>query len=140
MKEISAGGVVYRKRDGKVEILLIQDRYGRWTLPKGKREAGETDEENALREIKEETNIGGKIMEHLHTIHYQYHHPQNGQIDKEVHYFLVEALTEEEAPQLEEINRVAWYDHVTAYRLQKERGYENNDLIFDLAYQKLNLH
>ena len=41
MKEISAGGVVYRRtEEGKLQIQLIQDRYGKVSLPKGKMEAG----------------------------------------------------------------------------------------------------
>src|SRR5690606_19580309 len=54
MKEISAGGVVYRRtKSGAIEVQLIQDRYGRTSLPKGKMEPGETVEETALREIVE---------------------------------------------------------------------------------------
>ena len=59
MKEISAGGVVFRKVDGELQIQLIQDRYGKISLPKGKMEPGETIEQTALREIVEETGIEG---------------------------------------------------------------------------------
>ena len=51
MKEISAGGVVFRRVDGALQIQLIQDRYGKISLPKGKMEPGETVEQTALREI-----------------------------------------------------------------------------------------
>jgi len=59
VKEISAGGVVYRKEGDRLELLMIEDRYGKWTLPKGKQEAGEEVEETALREIREETGLRG---------------------------------------------------------------------------------
>jgi len=137
MKEISAGGVVYRKRDHGLEILLIEDRFGRFTLPKGKKEPGETDEETALREIEEETGIKGKIVTHLRTVHYQYEHQSHGLVDKEVQYYLVEAEGGRETPQLEEIQGVAWLTPEEAWEKQKERGYENNRDVLELALRHL---
>ena len=76
------------------KFLLIEDRYSRWTLPKGKREKGETNEETALREIREETGVSGRILRPLTTVHYRYFHPDFGDVEKEVHYYLVEATAE----------------------------------------------
>jgi len=43
VKEPTSGGVVYRiNKSGKVEFLLISDAKGRWTIPKGHIEDGET--------------------------------------------------------------------------------------------------
>ena len=55
----AAGGVVWRTADdGRIEVLLVhRPRYDDWSLPKGKREPGERDEECALREIEEETGF-----------------------------------------------------------------------------------
>ncbi|MBR6598855.1 MAG: NUDIX domain-containing protein, partial [Oscillospiraceae bacterium] len=56
--EKSCGGVVYRKSHGNLEILLIKHiNSGHWSFPKGHIEANETEQETALREIKEETGI-----------------------------------------------------------------------------------
>ncbi|WP_044642367.1 NUDIX hydrolase [Risungbinella massiliensis] len=136
MKEISAGGVVYRKKENW-EVLLIQDRYGHITLPKGKREGAETKEENALREIEEETAICGKIQAPILEIQYEYEHPEKGKVDKEVAYFLVEALTTQETPQLEEIHSVAWYSLKDARNLQLKQGYRNNDEVLQKAIHML---
>lgn len=57
-KADSAGGVVWRSRDGKPEILLIRDlNYDDWFLPKGHVNPGESKEEAAKREIREETGL-----------------------------------------------------------------------------------
>jgi len=55
-KNISAGGGLIR--NSKNEILLIY-RRGKWDLPKGKTEAGETMEQTALREVEEECGLRG---------------------------------------------------------------------------------
>ena len=61
-KAVSCGGVViYRNK-----ILLLyknfRNRYEGWVLPKGTVELGETHEETALREVKEETGVDRKSV------------------------------------------------------------------------------
>lgn len=133
MKENSAGGVVFRKRNGEIGILMIEDRFGHWTLPKGKQEQGETDEETALREIEEETGIQGRIVQALVSIEYTYEHQDLGKVEKTVHYFLVEALKGKETPQLEEINGVKWLNLKEAWAKQQALGYGNNEIVIDKA-------
>jgi 8-oxo-dGTP diphosphatase len=54
----AAGGVVWRRVEGKLRILLIhRTKYRDLTLPKGKVDPGETLAETAVREIREETGI-----------------------------------------------------------------------------------
>ena len=55
--EHSAGAVVYLREQGKPEYLLLHYGAGHWDLPKGKVEKGESIEETAKREIREETGI-----------------------------------------------------------------------------------
>src|SRR6476661_467896 len=119
-KEISAGGVVYRRHDGVLEIQLIEDRFGRMTLAKGKMEAGATVEQPALREIQEETGILGKITAPLNIITYLYEHAEMGAVQKEVHYYLVEAGEGLLQAQVEEITGVAWYEPLAAWQLQRD--------------------
>ena len=55
--EHSSGGVVARRIDGAVHLLLIRDPYDKWGLPKGHVENGESSREAALREVREETGL-----------------------------------------------------------------------------------
>ncbi|XID95390.1 NUDIX hydrolase [Paenibacillaceae bacterium WGS1546] len=136
-KEVSAGGVVYRKREGRLEIQIIRDRFGRTTLAKGKLEPGETIEQAALREIAEETGIAGAIVAPLESIAYEYEHDKFGRVLKEVHYYLVEADGGALQAQLEEIAGVDWHEPAEAWRLQRESGYDNNDAVLKKALEKL---
>lgn len=137
MKEISAGGVVYRKKSGQLEILMIEDRFGYVTLPKGKQEPGESLEQTALREIEEETGIRGRMIMHLCRVYYQYQHDHKGLIDKQVDYYLVEAESGQETPQLEEIQGVKWLPANEARKKQLEQGYENNHSVLEKALDYL---
>ncbi len=137
MKEISAGGVVYRKLGDQLQVQMIQDRYGKITLPKGKMEPGETVEQTALREIDEETGIKGRIEEKLEIIAYQYSLPNVGLIDKEVHYYLVEAVGGHLQAQVEEIRGVEWMHPLEAWNRQSHSGYANNDSVLKKALHKL---
>jgi 8-oxo-dGTP pyrophosphatase MutT (NUDIX family) len=55
----ASGGVVSRTTsDGEIEVLLVhRPKYDDWSLPKGKRDPGETDEQCAVREVEEETGL-----------------------------------------------------------------------------------
>jgi 8-oxo-dGTP pyrophosphatase MutT (NUDIX family) len=60
---LAAGGAVWRRGpDGTVEVVLVhRPRYDDWSLPKGKLDPGETDEEAALREVEEETTLQARL-------------------------------------------------------------------------------
>ena len=58
----AAGGLVWRETPTGRELALIhRERYNDWTLPKGKRETGESWQETALREVLEETGLKVKL-------------------------------------------------------------------------------
>jgi len=88
IKTVSAGGVVARRIDGRVEILLLNDKnYDDWMLPKGHVENGETLEETALREIEEETGAADcRIITKLGVCQ-RYREKTNE--DKTIHFFLL---------------------------------------------------
>ena len=63
----AAGGVVVR--DGEV-LLVHRPKYDDWTFPKGKCDAGESDEDCALREVREETGLECELLDELQPTSY----------------------------------------------------------------------
>lgn len=67
----AAGGVPVREtRDGREVLVVHRASYGDWTFPKGKLEAGETDEQCALREVLEETGLVCALEDELPSTSY----------------------------------------------------------------------
>ena len=94
----SAGGVVYRVESNTYQVLLLMHENGKWMLPKGVIEAGETPEEVALREVREEAGISKvRIVADLGEERYFFYwHQDRTYYDKTVHYYLMEFLGGEE--------------------------------------------
>ncbi|MDQ7814854.1 MAG: NUDIX domain-containing protein [Patescibacteria group bacterium] len=89
--EISAGGIIFRRRNGSIEIFFIKDPFSRWTFPKGHQEEGETLVETAVREIREETGLTGlRYVATLGRTSFRFRRAE-GVIQKVVHIFLFEA-------------------------------------------------
>ena len=60
--EKSCGAIVYTVEDGDIKYLLVEEMSGCHSFPKGHMENDETEEETALREIKEETNLEVELV------------------------------------------------------------------------------
>lgn len=99
-EEVSAGGVVVLGNT----ILLLRKYNGDWVLPKGKVEEGETHEETALREVKEETGVKASIKKYLGEIHYTYNENWDQQrgVHKIVFWYLMNTKNMDTIPQREE--------------------------------------
>jgi len=112
VKEVSAGGVIYRKNGGKIEIALIHVR-NRWGLPKGHVEEGESIETTALREVREETGLEGKVVRKLGDIRYAYRDKtKTGEpvrIYKRVYFFLLRYTKGEVQAQDHEVDETRWF-------------------------------
>jgi 8-oxo-dGTP pyrophosphatase MutT (NUDIX family) len=109
-KVIAAGGLVTNDKNE----LLIMFRRGRWDLPKGKLDEGETIEECALREVREETGIENLELGNLVgvTYHEYFEKKLNEDVLKETHWFAMHANGETKLnPQKEEdIENIIWAD------------------------------
>jgi 8-oxo-dGTP diphosphatase len=68
----AAGGVVTRPSAGNhIEVVLVhRPKYDDWTFPKGKVDPGESDEDAAVREVREETGFDCTLGDELTTVHY----------------------------------------------------------------------
>jgi 8-oxo-dGTP pyrophosphatase MutT (NUDIX family) len=110
ISEISAGGVVYRRVGDTYEIVAVhRNRHTDWSLPKGHIEKGETPEQAALREVKEETGLDARIVAELGEVVYFYRRP-GGLIRKVVYHFLMEHTGGEFGPPNWEVDEVRWID------------------------------
>ncbi|HRQ52173.1 MAG TPA: NUDIX domain-containing protein [Agriterribacter sp.] len=102
----AAGGLIENE---KKEILMIF-RRGKWDLPKGKSDEGETLEECAVREVKEETGLKNiQLKKFIITTFHTYNEPGR-HILKECHWYSMEAgASQALKPQTEEdIQQIAW--------------------------------
>ncbi len=106
--EKSCGAVVYRKFHGNTEVLLVRHvKSGHWSFPKGHMEEGETEEDTAKREIKEETGVDVLIDTGFReTVNYS---PKRN-TKKTVVYFVAMATSHELVPQEEEISDIKWQE------------------------------
>lgn len=130
-RAMSAGGVVYRERDGHVEVVLVaRPADGLWALPKGTPEPGESVEQTAVREVAEETGLAVTIAGALGSIRYQYALPGGARVRKVVHHYLMRAVGGDVALHDHEYDVVGWVDiHEAAGRM----SYANERSILERA-------
>jgi 8-oxo-dGTP pyrophosphatase MutT (NUDIX family) len=107
----SAGGVVYRLNSGVPEVALIATKnHSVWTLPKGLIDPGETPEQAAVREIREETGLIGQIIAPLGEKSFWFYlKKDNVRCKKSVAYFLVEQTGGDVAEFGPEVDEARWF-------------------------------
>jgi len=107
--ERSAGGVVVRTLAGSWHALLIRDPYGKWTLPKGHLEDGESLREAAIREVEEETGIAPEVVgPKIDTVDWIFRDGEET-VHKYCTFFLMRSRNGEAVPQSEEgITACVW--------------------------------
>jgi 8-oxo-dGTP pyrophosphatase MutT (NUDIX family) len=111
-RELSAGGVVYRRNAGAIEVALIRTGK-RWGLPKGHVERGEGIQEAACREVLEETGLEGEVIAKLGEISYRYAYKKAGgelvRVFKRVHFYLLHWLKGEVRGHKYEVDEARWF-------------------------------
>ena len=106
-KEYSYGAVVYKKNDDETIVLIEHMALGHISIPKGHIEEGETEEQCAIREIKEETNLDVNLdTSFRYTITYS---PKEN-VTKDVTFFLAMPKDETLIPQLCEVTSLEWVE------------------------------
>jgi 8-oxo-dGTP pyrophosphatase MutT (NUDIX family) len=128
-KQVSAGGVAFRRRRSKVEVVLISvGDEGRWQLPKGLVGRGESPEQAALREVREETGLTCEMVAPIETIEYWYFSKGRGQrvrFHKNVHFFLMRYLSGDTAAHDDEVNEARWVEIKEAAGMLAFKGERN---------------
>ncbi len=104
----AAGGLVLNENNDSLLIF----RRGKWDLPKGKLDEGETVDACALREVEEETGIKDTIIERFLTNTYHFYTENNVSICKETYWYLMHSPgVQNLVPQIEEqITAIKWSD------------------------------
>lgn len=114
-EQVSAGGVVYRRRGGRVEVALISvGEQNRWQLPKGLVGRGESPEEAALREVGEETGLACEIEAALEPVEYWYFSKGAGarrvRFHKRVYFYLMRYVSGDVSGHDDEVNEARWVE------------------------------
>lgn len=118
----SAGGLVVRDS----LILLISTQEGkRWQLPKGHIEDGETPEEAAVREVREETGVTGRILAPLPPVEYWYIEKGRRRVHKKVEYYLLSYVSGDtadfDAREVSGADWFSWEDGIARLSFENER-------------------
>lgn len=133
--EVSAGGVVYRN-EKETEFLIVQHSgHHRWVLPKGWIDEGETKEQTAVREVKEEGGVDAEIEKYLDQITIFYTSKEGEKVKKTSHFFLMKYLAgNAEADHGWEAEDTAWLPEDEAI---KKLDYPGEKEILKKAVQSL---
>ena len=116
---VSAGGVVYRRVDGQIEAVLCgRDSPVRWSLAKGTPDVGESLEETALREVREETGLDVKLDSSLGSIDYWFAGRDNEvRYHKTVHFYLMSPVGGDTDRHDPEFDVVRWFPFCEALKV-----------------------
>ena len=118
--EYSAGAVVFTRNEKEVLYAIIRSKTGTYGFAKGHIEGSESEEEAALREVREETGLSIKLIDGF-VRRDEYPLPTKKPTRKKVVYFLGEFCDQTPTPQPEEISSVHTLSYAEAYkRLQFE--------------------
>ena len=141
-RAVSAGGVVLAELRPDAPVALVAHRSVRgslhWTLPKGAQESGETVEQTALREVREETGLEVELVGPLDTIDYWFvWAPERTRYHKFVHYFLMHAVGGDFAGHDSEMEEADWF---TPEQARRRMAFANERRLLDLIPAALASH
>lgn len=129
-REISFGGVVVR--DGEVLVIAPAGRPEVTTLPKGRGQPGESEQDTAAREVREETGIEPRIRERLGDVEYWYR--RSGlRVFKTVGYYLCDYVSGDTADHDDEVDDARW---MPLEQARTELSYPGERRIIERALSK----
>ncbi|MGD9589925.1 MAG: NUDIX hydrolase [Pyrinomonadaceae bacterium] len=111
-KQVSAGGVAFRSGPDQTQIVIVLTAAGgKWQLPKGMIDPGETEVEAAIREVREEGGVETDAIGELGQTEYTFTASFNGArciIHKSVHWFLLKYLSGDVNDHDHEVQEARW--------------------------------
>jgi 8-oxo-dGTP pyrophosphatase MutT (NUDIX family) len=112
MDQISAGGVAFRWTDSEPEVAIVLMKPKlRWQLPKGIVDEGESPQEAAVREVREEAGVETDLVKLIETIEYWYRSVKYGKpvrYHKFVHFYLLQYRSGEVTDHDHEVEEARW--------------------------------
>lgn len=139
IKEISAGGLVYRVMPDGYHFVLILDAYNRWTFPKGHVDNLESLETTAAREVSEEIGITDlTLVGFLGTTELKVHRPGENSFRKLVYYYLFKTSAETlTVPKVAELKDAKWYNQQETL---DHMSYSQNKELFEKALEQIKVY
>jgi 8-oxo-dGTP pyrophosphatase MutT (NUDIX family) len=126
LDQVSAGGVVFRRGASGAEVAIVAvGEPPRWQLPKGLVDPGETAEQAARREVREEAGVDAVIVDRLDTVEYWYVATRGGRrvrYHKFVHFFLLEYRSGDVRDHDWEVREARWVRAQDAARMLAFKG------------------
>lgn len=119
--QFSAGGVAFRREGDRIEVALISvGDVARWQLPKGLVDKGESTEDAAVREVREEAGVDTEVVERIDKVEYWYLGNEEGlrvRYHKFVYFYLLRYKSGDIRDHDIEVNEARWFEINEAVRL-----------------------
>lgn len=120
-QEKSCGAVVFTRRNGEIQFVIVQEASGAYGFPKGHMESSETEMQTAAREIQEEIGLFPIFVPGFRETD-EYDLSEKPDTHKQVVYYLAEFGSEPLIPRQGEIKKILLLPYAEAILLFQHEG------------------
>jgi 8-oxo-dGTP pyrophosphatase MutT (NUDIX family) len=123
VREFSAGGVCVRRIEGRDHVAAIRVKGGQvLALPKGNIDPGESPDQTARREVREEAGVDGEVVEKLGDVEYWYVRRTGTRVFKNVAFYLLSYISGSVEDHDHEVDSAEWVPLEDAEDLLQYKG------------------